>query len=279
MTPFANRSKLFTSGTTPHRFAAAAASNADLVVLDLEDSVPEPAKATSRDAVAAALCDGVFAERRCGVRINEVDGPFWRDDLEAVLTGDLDELHIPKVERPGQLIAVAAAVQDAEVEGPIGIVATIETARGVLGLRDIAESTPLLAGLQLGAADLALDTGMELDDTRLGWFRAQLAVTAAAVGIPAYDPVHLDHRDLAGFRASATEAKRWGMAGKSCIHPDQVPVANEVFAPDEQELERARRIVSAFDDATERGHGAVSVDGHLVDRPVARAAQRLLDAT
>lgn len=281
----ASRSKLFTSGATPNRFPVAAASRADLVVLDLEDSVTDVGKAAARDAVAAALRDNMFADRRCGVRINPMDGDLWRDDLSAILTGHVDEIHIPKVEHPDHLTAVVAAMDDVASANngtpdhfdDLTLVATIETARGFLMLQAIADSTPLIGGLQLGVADLALDTGIELNDTRLGWFRAQITVTAAAIGVPAWDPAHLDHHDLDGFRASATEGRKWGMTGKTCIHPDQIAIANDVFAVTEQQREHARRILAAWDNAAAKGLGAVSLDGQLVDRPVARAARRLLD--
>lgn len=273
------RSKLFTPGTNGHQFARAAASAADLVVLDLEDSVADEAKDRARDVVADALSSDTFARRRCGVRINGLDSRWWLDDLLAVTGPHVDEIHLPKVDHPRHLTTVADALAaiTGRADGPPTLVATIESAAAIQRVDAIARATPRLAGLQLGMADLALDLGFAPDPTRSGWVRARVVVAAASVGVPAYDAAHLDHADLDGFRTAAAEARRWGMAGKSCIHPDQVPVANEVFRPTPDELARAREVVDAFEQARVDGHGVASLDGRMVDRPVVEHARRILE--
>lgn len=266
------RSKLFTPGSRPERFAKAAASDADIVVLDLEDGVAPSAKDDARAAVAEALRDGTFRGRRCGVRIDGLDGDRWLEDLRAVVCDDLDEIHVPKVDDPRQLTTVVDVLTALEPERSIGVVPTIETVRGFLRLSAIVDATDRLGALQLGTADLTAELPVELDAERLGWFRAQLTVAAAAARVPAIDAVHLDARDLDGFRASAIDARRWGMAGKTCIHPLQVPVANDVFTAPTGDRDRA--IVAAFDDAVARGDGVIEFEGQMIDRPVADAARR-----
>lgn len=277
------RSLLFAPGNHARRREKAFECGADVVILDLEDAVPPPEKAEARAAVAAMLAAPRSA--RAWVRVNGVDTPWCWADLDALVRAGLDGIVVPKIEEPGQLRIVDWVVSQLERErglapGGIELIALIETARGVAAAPAIATACLRLSRLSWGIADYSLDIGLDAsdDEAELAWVRAALVQASRVAGLePPVDSVVVQVRDGERFRASAQRGRRAGLRGKLCLHPDQVPLANEVFSPAAAEIERARAIVAAFEAAEQGGSAAVSVDGEFVDYPVVARARALID--
>lgn len=274
------RSKLFTPGNRPQMFAKAAATGADMIVLDLEDAVGEEGKGAARQAVRTALESVDFGTKEVGVRINGVDTPHWLEDLETVFCTRLDAVHLPKVRSPREVWAVDAVLRALEARQgrnrPVVIIPTLESAEAVENARAIATCSPRVAALQFGLGDLKRELRLVPAPHRLAWFRIQVVMAARSAGIPALDSVYFDFRDAEGYRRDAEEARACGFQGKSCIHPSQVPVANEVFSPTPEEVAEARAVVAAYQAALARGQGTVGLNGRMIDKPVADAAREVL---
>jgi citrate lyase subunit beta/citryl-CoA lyase len=279
------RSKLFVPGARPDLFANALAGPADALSFDLEDSVIESRKAEARGRVGDLLRTGSAAgsTKLLIVRCNAPDSGHYLADLEAVLAPALGLLNLPKIESAAQLrVAIAPLARLEERLGlhvPVRLLVNIESPAGLRNAAEIAAADPRVAGLQLGLGDLFEPQGI---DRRSGAnvHAAQFALrmAAAEAGVFAIDSAYGGIDDPAGFEAEARSAHALGFLGKSCIHPSQVPLAHAVFAASEAELEFARRVVAAARAAEDAGHGAVSVDGKMIDLPYLRRAQALLAA-
>lgn len=277
------RSKLFVPGGRPELFAKAAASRADALSLDLEDSVRAEAKAQARASVAefiAAESTRALAKAII-VRVNAPGTPWFDDDLHAVARDGVALLNLPKVESADNLLAATRALERAEAANAVGtplrLLVNIETPKGLANAAAIAAAHPRVAGLQLGLGDLFEPLGIDRSDAanvHAVMFAVRMAAAQADVFV--LDGAFPDIADEAGFTAEAQRARRLGLIGKSCIHPRQIALANAAFSPGEAELERARRIVEAAQDAQRRGLGAFVVDGRMVDLPFLKRAQALL---
>ena len=225
-------------------------------------------KDAGRELTARVLAETGTACARA-VRINGVDTPYWRDDLDAVEPLGLDAVVLPKA-TPEAVTAL----------GPVGppVLAIVETAQGLRLAYETAAS-PRVAALVLGAADLGAELRLEprADGQEILYARSKLVVGSAAAGIRApFDVVHLDTRDDAGLEVEALLARSLGFGGKACIHPAQVPIANRVFAPRAEELEWARAVVAAYEEGIREGRGAVALEGRMIDLPVVERARKLL---
>lgn len=272
--PSIARSTLFTPGDKPGMIRTAVETEADAVTLDLEDSVAPEAKRAAREEVSRFLVEADREEApRLGVRINPL-GASGTDDLDAITNGghEPDYLVVPMIDRAADVRAVTEALEDRGSSIPFR--ATIETARGVLNAPDIA-SVSGVTGLGFGGEDLSAAVGATLAvGDELRYARQRIVMAAAAAGIATTDTVYIDIEDADGLREAAITAKRLGYDGKSAIHPSQVPVINDVFTPTSEELEDARRVVTAFEEST---GGVVRVAGQMVDRPVYERARRTLE--
>ncbi len=258
---------------------------ADCIQLDLEDSIPLAEKDRARAAVPAAAA----RVRRGGadvlVRINRPLGLAVRD-IEAAIGPDVDGLVVSKVDGAGHLRLIDEFVGDIErarglPPGHTRLVALVETAAAWPRLHQIAQASPRLVALNMGAEDLALDCGMDAEADTLQLPKQQLVFAAAAAGILPLGVIGSTTRfdDDAGFRANVARSRRFGFTGASCIHPGQVAALNELFSPSADELAQAQRIVDALQQALQAegsARGAVAVDGRMVDAPVAARAQRVL---
>lgn len=281
MTPLL-RSKLFVPGTRPEFFPKAIASAADAISFDLEDAVAEERKAEARDLVGRALTSPEFAAARqiVIVRVNALGTPHFAADLAAVVSPRLDFLNVPKVESPDDIRAVVAALAPLErargIAEPICLLANIESPRGLRLAAEIAAADPRVAGLQLGLADLFEPLGIDRTDAAAVQ-RVQLAVRLAAgeAGLWALDTGFGAVKDVEGYRREAIAARRLGYLGKTCLHPSQIAIANEVFRPSDDEIAQARRVVEAARDAKAKGLGAFLVDGQMIDAPFLRRAEAL----
>ena len=277
------RSKLFVPGVRPELFAKALAGDADALSFDLEDSVPEARKGEARELVSALLqSDPLRATTKIiVVRVNALDSPHLAADLAAVARKGVDLINLPKVESAQQALASVALLEKAEAANglaePIGLLANIETPRGLRLAADIASAHPRVAGLQLGLADLFQPFGIDRrDPANVHAALYAMRMAAAEAGVFAWDAAFADIADADGFRAEAAMARRLGYVGKSCIHPSQVALANEAFQPDAEEIAAARRIVAAAREAGAAGRGAFLVDGRMVDLPFLKRAEAIL---
>lgn len=278
------RSLLFAPGDAPRKLDKACASEADLVLMDLEDAVAEPNKAHARALVAERLgADG----RRPALwaRINPLDGPHALADLAAIVPARPDGIMLPKAMRADAdrlhhyLTALEAAAGITPGTIRTMVVAT-ETAPALFGLGDYA-GTPRLAALTWGAEDSATALGATTNREADGGyafpyqlFRSLALAGAAAAGVTPIETIHGDFRDLAGLEMVAVAARRAGFRGMLAIHPDQVPVINRAFSPSAAELEMAERVVAAFEAAP--GLGTIGLDGAMLDRPHLERARAVL---
>jgi citrate lyase subunit beta/citryl-CoA lyase len=277
------RSKLFVPGARPELFAKAMAGEADALSFDLEDSVPAAGKDAARAAVAE--CVASDAARTLAkvliVRVNAPDTPWFEADLRAVAQPGVALLNLPKLETASAVRDTVRALEHAEagngVRTPIRLLLNIETPKALANAAALAAAHPRVAGLQLGLGDLFEPLGIDRrDPANVHAVLFAVRMAAAQAGVFALDGAWPDLSDDAGFSAEAQRARKLGYLGKSCIHPRQVALANAAFAPDEAELEAARRIVAAADEAALQGRGAFVVDGRMVDLPFLRRAQALL---
>ena len=255
-------SVLFAPGDDPRKLGKAVDAGATLAIADLEDAVAEPAKAAARDVVAAVLTGRASAAGRCAVRINALDTPFAGDDLAMASAAGADAIVVPK--------ARASSLRDLDVAGLPPIIAIVETAAGLQESAEIA-TAPGVWALLLGAVDLGVELRLtpRPDGLELLFARSKLVVDSAAAQIaPPIDVVHVDIADGDALLTESELARSLGFGGKACIHPRQVPIVERAFAPTADELERARRVVSAYEDARARGEGVIRVDGAMVDLPV-----------
>lgn len=277
------RSKLFVPGVRPELFAKALAGDADALSFDLEDSVPEQRKDEARTNVAGFVRSQSArdAAKVIVVRVNALGTPHFEADLSAVACSGVALINIPKVESAEDIRAVAAVLERVEtgdgIDAPIRLLATIETPRGLRFAAEIASAHPRVAGLQLGLADLFEPHGIDRHDpANLHATLYAMRMAAAEAGVFAWDAAFADLDDAEGFRAEARVARRLGYIGKSCIHPSQVALANEVFQPDAEQVAAARRIVAASREAGARGRGAFVVDGRMVDLPFLKRAEAIV---
>jgi len=269
------RALLFVPGNRPERFAKAAASGADAVILDLEDSVAPGAKAAARAAVAAFLPEPRAV--RVLVRINPLGSGLAEADLAAVLPGRPDGVMLPKAEGAASIAALQALMGDAAV--PILPIAT-ETPAAVFQLGTYAQCHGLL-GLTWGAEDLPAAIGAATAREADGRYtppyelvRSLALFAAHAAGVPAIETVYPDIRDGDGLAAYAARARRDGFTAMMAIHPAQVPAINAAFTPTEAEIAHARAVVALFD--ADPGLGVAQYDGRMIDRPHLVLARSIL---
>jgi citrate lyase subunit beta/citryl-CoA lyase len=279
------RSKLFVPASRPELFAKALAGDADALSFDLEDAVQESRKADARGILEAFLRQ--TAERPPGkiliVRVNGLTTPHFEADLAAVARPGVDMINLPKPESAEDVRAAAAALARVEAERgvgrPIGILANVESPRGLRLALEIATAHPRVVGLQLGLGDLFEPFGIDRADARaVHAMQLAVRVAAAEAGIWACDTVYGAVADPEGFAREAEAARRLGFIGKSCIHPTQVPLANAVFRPTDTEIASARRVVEAARAAERNGVGAFLVDGRMIDIPFVTRAEAILAA-
>ena len=286
-----NRSFLFAPGNHPRRVEKALALGADAVILDLEDAVATADKAAARKPVAEALKGP--RRGRGYVRTNAPSSPFCYQDLVETLHGKVDGVVLPKVESAADLHAIdwlmaALEREHGIAEGSIDLIPLVETAAGVARVDRILQARSLrpyrapwrVKRVAFGAGDYSLDVGLvpSHEEPELAEARARVVLASRAAGMegPLDSPwFHL--RDMEGYRRAVERSRRGGFQGRLCVHPDQVPVANELFTPSADEVARAERIVAAFSQAEAKGAAAVEVDGQMVDYPIVHRAQALLE--
>jgi citrate lyase subunit beta/citryl-CoA lyase len=276
------RSFLFAPGNHARRVEKALTLAADAVILDLEDAVAVAEKPAARQAVLAALA----RPRRCRfyVRVNAMGTEWGYADLVGVVVPGVDGIVLPKLESADEIKAADWAIGALEREnglppGRIDLLPIIETAAGFTSLETIARAKTRARRLAFGAGDFTFDLGItwSRNELELLPYRSAFVVISRAAGLEApVDTVWVDLKDAEGFARSSAHARVLGFQGKLCIHPDQVPVANQTFSPDEQAVAQARRVIEAFNQAEARGLASIQLDGRFIDYPIVFAARRVV---
>jgi len=283
--PHLRRSFLFVPGSEERKLLKAPGLGADAVILDLEDGVAAMRKAEARRQILAFLQAQDRQAIEWLIRLNGVDTPHFEEDLEAGVRAGPDALVIPKVDSPEALHHVDAHLTEAEhaaarVPGSLKLFVQIESARGVLNAHAIATTTPRLLGLMLGHVDLSADLGIRAGRASEGIVyhaRCQLVLAARAAGLDAVDTICLNIQDPDGLRAEAAQAAALGFAGKLAIHPAQLPIIHEAFTPSAERVQQAEKILEVWRAAEAEGRGVCTLDGALIERPVAEGERRILE--
>jgi citrate lyase subunit beta/citryl-CoA lyase len=266
------RSVLYMPSSNARALEKAKALPADAIIFDLEDAVAPDAKDAARDQACAAVRSGEYGRRTLTIRCNGLDTPWGRADLEAAAAAGPAAVVVPKVSGPEHLAEVAAVV------GPdTRIWAMVETPAAVFAVRDIA-AHPQVDVLVLGTNDLAKELRAALVPGRAPLLPhlATVLLAAREAGVEALDGVYNDVKDLEGFEAECRQGAELGFDGKTLVHPTQVEVANRVWAPSEQEVAHAARVIEAFEQAEREGKGVVTVDGRMVENLHVDNARRAL---
>jgi citrate lyase subunit beta/citryl-CoA lyase len=285
------RSLMFVPGHRPRMVGRAlglsefAPTTLDVAILDLEDGVPPDEKDRARAAIASVL--GLPSASEGPARYVRVNAePAARDaDLAAILRLGLDGIVAPKIDDPDEVVRLSRDLDEREdaagmTRGSIRIVASIESARGLLEAHSIAASADRVIALLFGAEDFARDLGLpaerQAEAAELLYARSAVVVAAVAARRQAIDGIWPHVTDTEGLRRDSIQARRLGFSGKSLIHPGQIETINEVFSPSAAEASNARRVVAAFDEGQAKGLGAVALDGKLLDKPIVERALRTL---
>lgn len=283
------RSLLFAPGDDQRKIEKAYSGDADVIILDLEDSVALNAKPAAREITSSALADNANpADRpRVFVRVNALRSGFCDEDLEAVVKAKPDGIMLPKAEGAEDINNLALMLgrleDNANIAAPIPIIAiSTETARGVFANHTYADADRRLEALTWGGEDLSAELGATANRDENGHFtdpyrlaRSLCLIGARAAELTPIDTVYVNYKDADGLRLDCAHAVRDGFTGKLAIHPAQVPIINEAFTPSEADIEKAQKIVQAFQDAGDAG--VIGIDGEMFDEPHLARAKNLLE--
>ena len=274
---------MFVPGNNPGMMADAYIYGPDSIMLDLEDSVTMAEKDTARLLVYNALKTIDYGDTEMVVRINPLNTPYGKKDIEAVVKAGVDVIRMPKTETAEEVIEVEREIEKVEKEigclGRTQIMAAIESALGVVNAYAIATASKRMMGIALGAEDYSanLKTQRTPEGSELLLARETIVVAARAAGIDALDTVYSNLNVMETFRNEVEAIKKLGFDGKSIINPRQIEVVNEVFAPKEKDIQKSLTILAAIKEAEKKGSGVIAVNGKMVDRPVVLRAQRTID--
>lgn len=274
---------MFVPGNNPAMMQDAFIYGPDSIMLDLEDSVTMAEKDAARLLVHHALKTIDYGNTEMVVRINPLNTPYGKKDVEAVIKAGVHVIRMPKTETADEIRELEAEIEKVETElgclGRTQIMAAIESTLGVINAYDIATASKRMMGIALGAEDYSanLKTQRTPEGMELLLARQTIVVAARAAGIDALDTVYSNLNDMETFRKEVELIKSLGFDGKSIINPRQIEVVNEVFAPKEKEIQKSLTILAAIKEAEKRGSGVIAVNGKMVDRPVVIRAQRTID--
>lgn len=276
------RSMLFIPGSNAAMLSTAFVYRPDSIMFDLEDAVSLRAKDSARLLVYHALQLGVYREMETVVRINPLDTPYGIKDLEAAVRGGADIVRLPKTDSAEDVLRLECEVDRIEQEcgrkpGSTRLMAAIESASGVVNALSIATASPRMDSIALAGFDYVVDMQTQRGDgTELFYARCAVLHAARAAKIDAFDVVFSDVNDDEGFLKEVALIKRLGFNGKSLINPRQIELLHRAYAPTEEEVRKAERIVEAAEEAERSGLGVVSLNGKMVDAPVVLGARRIL---
>lgn len=272
------RSVLFLPGTKVRALEKARTLAADVLVFDLEDSVAPHRKVDARVLVCDALNQGGYAPRECVVRVNRPTGNLCDEDLAAIAGIPVSAVLFPKIDDAGEVLDAVARMERAGIHGDVALWIMAESPMAILNIGSIARASRRLDCIVVGTSDLCKEMRVPPTPGRLGVLSAlsMCVMAARSVGVDVLDGVHVDLTDARGFARVCEQGRYLGFDGKTLIHPDQIDEANRVFSPQASDVERARKIIDAWDDALERGDGVAVVDGSLVENLHVEEASRVL---
>jgi citrate lyase subunit beta/citryl-CoA lyase len=275
------RSILFVPGNNERMLEKASTLKPDVVLLDLEDSVPEDDKTEARKAVQDALHGLTWKAREVAVRINGINTQHFSDDIKAVAASGFKLIAVPKVETAPEVEIIEKMIRKFSRSGDVpGILVMIETAKGLIYVEEILSSSSLLKAVEFGAEDFALSMGIHnpsRPDVATLYARSRIVAAAHAFGVDPIDNVFVDLKDQEGLRRSAIDAKNMGFVGKLVIHPSQIDVVNEAFSPSRDEMIWARRVIEAWNENRKKGRGAFRLDDRMIDLVHIKMAQQILE--
>ncbi len=277
------RSIIFVPGNRPNMLERARSFKADVVMVDLEDSVPPGEKTTARDLAKEWVSTLRREGQKVMVRVNSLDTGLTRPELEAIVSPDLYGISLGKVESTWNIRDVDRILSSIEPQagvepGSIKIVPWVETASALVDARDIGAASPRVIALAFGAEDFTNDMGIERSDTgeEVQVPRSLVPMAARAANVASLDSPFVLFQDPGALRADAKRARQMGYTGKFAIHPSQIDIINETFSPSPEEITYARQVVDAWEQAEAEGRGSLAMDGRMIDVPVVKRAQNLL---
>jgi citrate lyase subunit beta/citryl-CoA lyase len=278
------RSFLFVPGNNKKFIDKAKTLNADIICLDLEDSVPVNDKDSARQMISETLQSGPEFKSEVYVRTNSFESGLAQADLQAVIQRGINGVVIPKVSDANEILALSKLISDLErkqaiKQDTVEIMPSIESAKGVVNAYKIASATPRVSALVFGVFDFLFDMGLEYveDGIEYGYARAKVPVDARAAGVYAIDSIWQKIDDVNGLIRDATTGMKLGYKGKSIIHPSQIEPVHKIFVPNKEEVDWARKVVDTLSDAMNKGKGAVRLEGKMIDAVHYKRAKALLD--
>lgn len=278
------RALLYMPGDDRRKIEKATTLGVDCICMDMEDGVAVTRKVEARAVIAQAMKELDFGTSERCIRINSFGSGFEKFDLAAALATNPDAIVVPKVEAAAQVRSISEYIEvyerSSKMEtGSIRMLVGVETARGILNLKEIAEADKRLEAIIFGAEDFAASVGATRtrEGTEVLYARSAVVAVCAANELQAIDMVYIDFRDVEGLRAEAEQGARLGFSGKQVIHPNQVAAVQEAFTPSAEAIEYAQRVVKTFAASQKEGRGAFALDGKMIDMPLLKNAQNVLD--
>ncbi len=278
------RALLYMPGDDRRKIEKATTLGVDCICMDMEDGVAITRKAEARAVIAQAMKELDFGSSERCIRINSFGSGFEKFDLAAAVATNPDAIVVPKVETAEQVRSISEYIEMYELSGKmkmgsIRMLVGVETANGIMNLSDIAGSDKRLEAIIFGAEDFAASVGATRtrEATEVLYARSAVVTACAAHELQAIDMVYIDFRDVEGLRSEAEQGARLGFSGKQIIHPNQVEAVQAAFTPSEEAIEYAQRVVRVFSASQKEGKGAFALDGKMIDMPLLKNAQKVLD--
>jgi len=278
------RALLYMPGDDRRKIEKATTLGVDSICMDMEDGVAANKKTEARAVIAQAMKELDFGNSERCIRINSIGSGLEKRDLVAALATNPDSIVVPKIETAEQVKWVSDHIETYELSsklkiGSVRLLVGVETAKGIMNLKEIAEADRRLEAIIFGGEDFAASVGAvrTKDATELIYARQTVVTACAANDLQAIDIVFIDFKDPEGLRVEAEQGAGFGFSGKQVIHPNQVSVAQEAFTPSDSAIEYAKRIVESFEASQREGKGAYALDGKMIDMPLLKNAQKVLD--
>ncbi len=278
------RALLYMPGDDRRKIEKATSLGVDCICMDMEDGVAITRKSEARAVIAQAMKDLNFGNSERCIRINSFGSGFEKFDLAAAIATNPNAIVLPKVETAAQVRSISEYIEMYELSskmsiGSIRLLVGVETAKGILNLKEIAEADKRLEAIIFGAEDFAASVGSTRtpEATEVLYARSAVVTACAANELQAIDMVYIDFRDIEGLRLEAEQGARLGFSGKQIIHPNQVAAVQEAFTPSEAAIEYAQRVVKTFAASQREGKGAFALDGKMIDMPLLKNAQKVLE--
>jgi len=278
------RALLYMPGDDRRKIEKATSLGVDCICMDMEDGVAVTRKVEARAVIAQAMKELDFGTSERCIRINSIGSGVEKYDLAAALATNPDSIVVPKIETPEQVKWISEHIETYELSsninvGSIRLLIGLETAKGILNLKEIAEADKRLEAIIFGAEDYAASVGATRtkEATEVLYARSAVVMACAANDLQAIDMVYIDFRDTEGLRTEAQQGAGFGFSGKQVIHPNQVAPVQEAFTPSDEEIAYAQRVVETFMTSQKEGKGAYALDGKMIDMPLLKNAQKVLE--